>query len=169
MANGRKTDMERITMEERREQVFNLRRNGASFREIARHLNTTEATAHRDYTAVMKRVIDQNTGSADSYRQLELTRLDALILRLHPMVFPPSPAPGKPAPNPSLLAADRFLRVLDMRAKLLGLYAPEKFDGTVTHITVDTLAKLLEEQGHNPATVFNDMIAELMKQHVVRR
>lgn len=139
MANGRKTDMERVKMEARREQVFNMRRNGASFREIARALNTTEATTHRDYTAVMQRVIENNNDSADAHRQLELTRLDALLVRLHPLVMPSPEKSGEPVPPPNLKAVDRYLRVLDMRVKLLGLNAPERVDATVRHIDMDAV------------------------------
>lgn len=126
MRNGRKTDIEITMMEARREQVYNLRSKGASFREIARTLGTTEATAHRDFKAVMKRVIDQNTGTATEYRELDLARVDAILLRLNPMVFPSPEKPGEPVPKPSLLAIDRYLRALDHRAKLQGLYAPIK-------------------------------------------
>lgn len=125
MARGKKTDAKHAEMEERRQQVYNLRRNGASFRDIARKLNCDPMTAHSDFQAVMQRVIEENNSTAQEHRELDLARIDRLIQSLAPLLYPPVPE-GQPAKPPSLLAVDRYLRALDHRAKLLGEYAPLK-------------------------------------------
>lgn len=130
MARGKKTDAKQIEMEERRQQVYVLRRNGASFRDIARQLNCDAKTAHSDFQEVMRRVIEDNNGTAQEYRELDLARIDRLLQSLAPLVYPPTKS-GEPAKPPSLLAVDRYLRALQHRANLLGLNAPQKSDNTL--------------------------------------
>lgn len=138
MANGKKTDIARADREERRQQVYMLRRNGASFRDIARQLDITHDTAHKDFQAVMKRVIEENNGTAQEHRELDLARIDRLIQSLAPLLYP-TVKPGEQAKPPDLKALDRYLRALDHRAKLLGLYAPQQLDTTVRVIDMDSV------------------------------
>lgn len=103
--------------EVRRVKAFELRKAGASYRAIGAALGVSEATAHRDIHAVLKRLAKQQEGHAEEYRQLELERLDALIASVW------SQARGDKKKNipPDLAAMDRLMRLMQQRARLMGL------------------------------------------------
>ncbi len=66
--------------------------------------------------------------------------------------------------NAGSLAALFF--VLKTIGKDRGYVERFEFSGSIKVEIINQLATLLKEQGHDPASVFNDMIAELMKQNV---
>jgi hypothetical protein len=92
---------------------------------------------------------------ADEVRALELDRLDqlqqvalAVMGADHPLVSEGrvvrvEQADGTKVPlqdhGPVLAAMDRFLKIQDRRAKLLGLDAPTKVDATITETTQEDL------------------------------
>src|SRR5262245_51343089 len=93
MANGKKTDQQRIAAAERRQQVLELRKRRESFRAIGDALGISEAQAHRDYKAAMVRLSELEQDSADELRTMELAALDMLaveaarvLLAAHPLV-----------------------------------------------------------------------------------
>lgn len=125
MANSKKTQSAEIEREERRSQALQLRRAGLSIRDIAARLNCNHQTVHNDITRALQAAIDENTQSADKLRALELDRLDRMLLGLTPLIYPTN---NKPV---DLKAMDRAIRIVEQRAKLLGLYAPTQVEGRI--------------------------------------
>jgi hypothetical protein len=104
-------------------QALELRMAGASFDQIAQKLGYSEkGAAHR---AVTRALISTVKPAADELRELETARLDRLLL-----AFWPAALEGDEK------AADRVLRIMDQRAKLLGLNMPTKVDVDAT-VSVD--------------------------------
>jgi hypothetical protein len=137
MANGKKTDQERIGAAERRQQALILRKAGASYRAIGDRLGISEAQAHRDVQAALRALAELELSSAAEYRALELERLDGLLLEAsrilrteHPYVSGGKVLRGLTDDGPKLAAIDRLLRISESRRKLLGLDAPQKIAPT---------------------------------------
>jgi hypothetical protein len=92
-----------------------LRSAGLSFREIARELKVAPATA---YKAVARGLAAVNAGcreQAQELRALEALRLDQLQAAL-----------WERATDGDVRAIDRILRIMERRARLLGLDEPER-------------------------------------------
>lgn len=105
---------------ERRVEALKRRIAGGSYRAIARELGVSEAQAFRDVQAELDKLAQQAQEEASRLRVLELRRLDEMLIRLSPMLYP------KSGDNVNLGAIDRALKIMERRAKLLGLDAPEK-------------------------------------------
>lgn len=123
MAGESATSPRRIEAVERQRQAVELRKAGASFRQIAEQLGYSSAGGA--YKAVMTALRKTLREPADEMRGLELDRLDMLTFAL-----------WSEAQQGNLGAIDRLLRVMERRAKLLGLDAPSKVapttpDGTM--------------------------------------
>lgn len=114
-----------------REQALALRISGLSYREIARRVTTQNgtgigvATAHLLVTEALEAVIDRNTDQAQVALRLELERLDAMIVKLWPKV-----KDGGVVPPLEVGVANTLIRIGERRAKLLGLDAPTRWEGS---------------------------------------
>lgn len=108
-----KTSQRRIEAVEKQKQALELRKAGATYEAIAKKLEYANASgAEHAIKAALKATVQD---SADSVRHLEVERLDAMLLGLWKMVN-----------SGNLGAVDRVLRIMERRAKLLGLDAPAK-------------------------------------------
>lgn len=107
----------KVNYTERRQKVLELRKAGASLRAIAQALNVSHETIRNDIQAVMEDLQKEAVAEAAQYKALELERLDALQTKL-----------WGDAMRGHHGAVDRVLRVMERRAKLLGLDAPTKYD-----------------------------------------
>lgn len=106
-------------MAERRVEALKLRQAGASYREIGRTLGIDAMTAHSDVKAAVAELNEQQNELAIEVRRLELERLDRMQLAL-----------WKQAMDGNQGAHDRVLRIMERRAKLLGLDAPTRAELT---------------------------------------
>lgn len=118
-------------------EIVELRTEGYVWREIAQQVGMSTAGVYKAYNRAMTRVI---APSIEEHRELELDRLD-ILQRTY----------WQPAVNGNLRAADYVLRVIDKRAKLLGLDAPLKvqaevvtYDGSDLDAEVERVARLIE-------------------------
>jgi hypothetical protein len=118
-------------------EIVELRTEGYVWREIAVQVGMSTAGVYKAYNRAMTRVI---APSIEEHRELELDRLD-ILQRTY----------WQPAVNGNLRAADYVLRVIDKRAKLLGLDAPLKvqaevvtYDGSDLDAEVERVARLIE-------------------------
>ena len=103
MASG-----QRIEAAERRRQSLELRKNGVDYRRIAELLGYRgQSGAH---SAVQTALAEITRSAAEEVRTLELERLDALLFAIHDQVR-----------VGHLPAIDRALRIMERRARLLGL------------------------------------------------
>lgn len=126
---------EKANIEERRQQALDYRKAGYSYRDIGARLEVSHEQARRDVEAALAALVEDTKDSAEQLRQLELERLDMLTKALEPMA-----AVGNPG------AVNSFLRVMERRAKLLGLDAPVKQDINldVSKLTDDELRAIIE-------------------------
>lgn len=114
-----------ITAAERQVQALALRKAGVSYEQIASALGY--ASGSGAYQAVHRALRKMLKEPAEEVRDLEVARLDEMLRALWPGV-----QAGEPK---KVLAA---LRVMERRAKLLGLDAPAKID--VRHM-IEELAR----------------------------
>lgn len=117
MARG--TAAEQAAILERQLKALELRKRGLSYREIGKKLDVDHTTAYKDVMKELKRLARERDDSLDELRQLELERLDDLITALEPMARVGDPT-----------AVNSYIKVMERRAKYLGLDAPEKRDLT---------------------------------------
>jgi hypothetical protein len=109
-------EAERIA--ERRVRAFGLRKAGASYRQIAQQLGVSLNTAWADVTAELVELRTRTADDVRAYRDLELQRCDEMMLGLWPAV--------RAGDARAVFAA---VKVMDRRARLLGLDAPTKHAG----------------------------------------
>ena len=105
---------------ERRVKAFELRKGGASYRQIGRALGVSEKTAHGDVITRLRELARIEEHVAADVRQLEVERLDALLM-----------GHWGAATSGDERASRVVLSVLERRARLLGLDAPAKVDERV--------------------------------------
>jgi hypothetical protein len=149
------------TASERHAEAVRLRSEGHTYDEIARQLGYRDkATA---YNAVQRTLTRAVREPADEVRQIELVRLDSLWM--HAMKVLASPhvtvsngrvvmvedraGQAHPVPDdaPVLQAIDRLLRIMERRAKLLGLDAPAKVEVMSLDRIDQAIAELERELG----------------------
>jgi DNA-binding CsgD family transcriptional regulator len=105
----------RVRAAQLEQKCLELRSAGLSFREIARELKVAPATA---YKAVARGLAAVNAGcreQAQELRALEALRLDQMQAAL-----------WQQATDGDVRAIDRILRIMERRARLLGLDEPER-------------------------------------------
>lgn len=124
MANGKKTDQQRITATERRIKALALRKAGASYRAIADTLACSVATVYDDVQHAYQELNEQRQAEAAEAHTLENARLDDL-----------QAAFWSRARSGDNKAAQTVLRIMERRAKMNGLDAPTQIapvnaDGT---------------------------------------
>ena len=117
--NSERGRPDRVKTLEREEQALELRRAGASYREIARILRVSVRTAHSVVQRGIGRHISAVADQGEHVLHLELDRLDRLLRAVWPQAIQ-----GQPQ------AVDRALRIMERRSSFLGLDAPRKIAPT---------------------------------------
>lgn len=126
---------------ERRQFVIQARRAGMTLQQVASTAESRfgkerlpkgwdDAYVAKDLSRELKKLRKGNQEDVEDLRALELDRLDALLRGLWPK-----------ASKGEERAVQKVLNVLERRAKLLGLDAPEKLDQNVK--MEDTIVKIL--------------------------
>ncbi len=128
--NGHFTDgYKEARQAEKRRRCLELREAGYSYEEIAQEMGWSHRSPAQRYVQRALKATYQEP--ADAVRQLELRRLDRLAKGIWQQATG-KPASGEtPAEPPSLFAIDRLMKLMDRRARLLGLDAPIKTDSKV--------------------------------------
>jgi hypothetical protein len=107
---------------ERQRQAVELRKAGVSFVQIAERLGYADHSgAYRAVTAALKKTLKE---PAEAVREMELARLDAMILGVWPRARSGDDA-----------AIRSMLRIMERRAAYLGLDAPVKREITLHDYT----------------------------------
>lgn len=101
-----------IETTDKQRQALEYRKDGLDYREIAARLNLSVGGAHKAVQTALRKTIQE---PADEVRTLEVTRLDTMLRAIAPQI-----AAGDHG------AIDRALKIMERRAKLLGLDAPLK-------------------------------------------
>jgi len=112
-----KTSVRRIKTTEKTLKALDLRKKGFSYTQIGTKLGCARQTACRYVLSELENLADQCREEAGQVRDLELQRLDELYL-----------VAWKAIADGSETAIDRCLRIMERRAKLLGLDAAQKVD-----------------------------------------
>ncbi len=95
---------------ERRATVLNMRKSGATIKQIADKLGVSDGTVHNDLVVTLKQLQERTIELGDSLRELELARLDSALIAI-----------AKQVQDGHLGAVDRMVKIVELRAKLLGL------------------------------------------------
>ena len=101
-----------LALDERRIKALDRRKVGISYRGIAQLLGISEFEAWRAVEAALAGRIEQDQGHVAQQRQLEIERLDLVVMVLQQKVR-----------DGDMPAIDRWLKVSDARRRLLGLDA----------------------------------------------
>jgi hypothetical protein len=126
----------KLRAEERRRECIALRRAGATFVEIGQAVGISAMTAYKYVASALVRIRTEMSLDAEEVRTLELERLDRMQLKLAPLVE---------AGN--MAAMDRWLSIMAMRSRLLGL---EKAEEDESRQTVNINEITIYEYGNAP-------------------
>lgn len=179
MSRGGAKSAQKIGLAERRGQAWELRKQGHDFRAIAAKLGYSKSSAERDIKHVMATLIDRTVESAAEARAIDLARLDDLLVAWFAPAAGMAASDDETAgaddnaadeggeADPHDEAAGRVrkileqtidkdaaavvLKILEQRAKLLGLYRQEVALTTPTPLRVDAGVDLsgLDEESLN--------------------
>lgn len=105
----------RLVAAANRAKAVELRKLGMSYEAIGNKLGMTRQSAHAAVTKAMREIREKTETDAETVRTMELEKLDAIEMAMWPG-----------AKNGNHLAADRVLKAMERRAKILGLDAPQK-------------------------------------------
>jgi len=115
-----RSSTQKINLAERRQRAVNLRKQGATYRAIAKRLaiefeaeSYSESQAFKDVDACLRELNKKQTHDTEEYRRLELERLDEWQARLLPAIQ-----------DGDIAAIKVAVQLSDRRCKLLGLDAP---------------------------------------------
>jgi predicted transcriptional regulator len=114
-----KTSETLVKASERASQALELRKAGATYRQIGEAMGFTEQRAHQIVTHELVRLNKDRAESAEGVRTLELDRLDAIFMGQY-----------KQAKAGHQGAVNACLSIMARRAKILGLDAPMKMAQT---------------------------------------
>jgi len=103
----------------KRLQAFELRRRGKPYREIAKTLDVSVATAHTYVQSVLDELHEQTKAHGKKYVEMELERLDRMY-----------DAIAVKADEGDASAQEMALKILSRRSKYLGLDSPDQLNVT---------------------------------------
>jgi len=131
----------RVKAHDRHLQALELRKAGATYQAIAHQLGyASPRGAHKAVASALKATLRE---PADALRELELARLDCALLAIWRRVQ-----------SGDDKAIDRLVRIMERRAKLLGLDEPPRSKVTLTLDDIDReIARLeaeIKAQGGTP-------------------
>ena len=136
-------------VEERKAIAVNMRKEGHGYREIGERLGVNVKTAYGYVQSALMELKEQTEMDVETIRDLELERLDALLNKAWGGV--------KTGDVSSIMTA---LKILERRAKMLGLDAPDKQELTsFTAITPAEAAKMGEQDILAKVTALMDLAA----------
>lgn len=138
-----RTSPRSIAARQRARDAVELRKAGASYRQIADRLGyKSSASAYSAVRRALEKTLREPT---DELREIELQRLDALLVALWParmrLKRPEFPTPENPSRTPEevpdLRVISQIMRIGDRRAQLLGMYTYNVRQETEVRHTID--------------------------------
>lgn len=135
------TTARELTAAERRQKAFDLRLLNQSYTTIGDALGCTKQAAWKMVQKVLQDIEAKTTETAATVKAMEQIRLDRMAAAALPKAV---------ASNPDYAAIDRVLKIMERRAKLLGLDQPDKVAQTDPSGT---------QQAHHPD--YDNALAEL--------
>lgn len=113
-----KSSVRRIRTTEKTLKALELRKRGMNYTQIGEKLGCSRSTACRYVLSELENLADKCREEAVHVRDLELQRLDELYLIAYRAI----------SDGNDLAGIDRCLRIMERRAKLLGIDAAAKVD-----------------------------------------
>ena len=113
-----KSSVRRIRTTEKTLRALELRKRGLNYTQISKKLGCHQSTACRYVLSELENLADKCREEAAHVRDLELQRLDDLYLIAYRAIIGGN----------NLAGIDRCLRIMERRAKLLGIDAAAKVD-----------------------------------------
>ncbi len=126
------TSKEKMRAKERRQKVLDMRLLGASLRRIADKIGVSHETVRNDLQKALEELSETERAKAEHLRGLELQRLDVALNAI-----------GSKVLEGDLGAIDRWLKISERRARLLGLDAP---DASNIHVTGSALTEMSNDE-----------------------
>lgn len=122
-ANGKKTkraatSAAALKSAEDRAKALQMRMAGATYPEIASTLKRSLDFCHTAVKSALEESMVQIEDLADELRDRDMLALEKMQMKLWPMAM------GRGGADPDLKAVDRVVKVMDRRAKLMGLDVP---------------------------------------------
>ena len=124
----------KATAAERKRQALDFRMAGLTFQQIGDKLEISKQAAHGLVVAALDEVRAKIAETAPQVLTMELERLDSLWRTVYPE-----------AKRGNLGAVDRSLRIMERRARLLGLDAPAKTDLTSGGDKIELVVRYADE------------------------
>jgi hypothetical protein len=115
MARGDKTDPIACSVEADRKSALDLRITGMSYRAIAAQRGCSVGKAYEDVSTALAKLKAECAEKAEEVRKLELDRIDVMLKGIWP-----------DAENGDARKIETELKLMERRAKLLGIDAPTK-------------------------------------------
>ena len=115
--------------------ALKLRLQGYTYREIGEKQGTSHMAAYGEVLSALEAVKRETHENAEKLRDLEVHRMDAILAELWPRKADPR-------------TADTILRLMDRRAKLMGLDAAQQSEMKVTGLeglTDEQIASRIED------------------------
>lgn len=119
MAATNRTNAAKARRLDRQNKALELRRMGLGYTAIAQQIGIGKSQAHRLVVAGLADAAAKVSASADELRTEDVDRLDALLGSI-----------WSRARKGEVAAVDRVLKILERRAKLLGIEAPVRIEAT---------------------------------------
>lgn len=109
------TSAKRVTSDQLRQRVLELRRQGVTIRAIADQVGKSSTRVHQVLLAALQQIAKETEVEVRELRMLENDRLDRALQAIWP---------GVEAGD--LKAIDRLIRIIERRSRLFGLDSPSK-------------------------------------------
>lgn len=119
------TSPTKVTAAIRRVEVMRLRMTGLTYEEIGRRVGISNVAAYNHVKHALEHARTELIEVTDTVREQELRRLDRALVVVMAAMTPRNRA--RPGPN-ELAAVDRLIKIMERRAKYLGLDAPTQFE-----------------------------------------
>ena len=127
---------EKAQAAERRVKALELRKAGLSYAAIGKTLGVSDAQAYDDVKRILSEMLKERAEDIEHVRQMEVERVDALIAAVWARARGGRKHEDGSVEPPDLQAMDRVLKLMDRRARLLGLDL-QKPDETKHAITIN--------------------------------
>lgn len=126
MPFSKKTSPVAVNASERRKQALELRKKGYTYEEIGKEIHCTKLRAWKYVKRELDAIHAKTAETSEEVKTLELQKLDALYKAVFNRAI--SFDEEEETEKVDLYAVDRCLRIMERKAKLLGLDSPEKLE-----------------------------------------
>jgi predicted transcriptional regulator len=109
----------KLVAAENRLQAIELRKSGLTLKAISYELGVSTTMVHKYINTELRDLAEETKSTVIEMRQLELERLDIMMMGL-----------WEQSESGDVAAIDRVLKIMERRAKLLGLDSPQKIAPT---------------------------------------